>query len=235
MAPRNRRAYLLTTPIHKASSDFVPWCLNSWKSAAEPVQTESGNPLPGDLNDLLTGLLDGPNLGGHDCSGSPRNTFGLPNWIAMIKPLPRAREDVIIYRRDYHLALEIILAHLPMESIEECSGIKVPATPSVKNDADTTGKTLLEFRIRLYGATTKEFYEFVCEDCQKREGKRRGTPSLIDFKAEYDMIEPKDGKIRVEFRFCCYPKCHKRGDTEFLLVVSDPGVPTALRPDHTVG
>lgn len=103
-----------------------------------------------------------------------------------------------------------------MGSIEECNGIKVPATASVKNCAVTTDKTLLECRIRLHGATTKALYESVCENCQKRVGKRRGTPSLIDFKAECDTIVPKNGKIRVEFNFCCYPKCHKLGDTEYL-------------------
>jgi len=140
----------------------------------------------------------------------------MPNWIALIKPCPRAGENVINLRRDSHLALEILLAHLPMESLEECDGIKIPATPSVKNFANTTGKTLLEFRIRLYGATTKRPYEVICENCQKREGERRGPLSLIDFKAKYDFIEPKDGKIRIEFSFCCYPKCHKLGDTEYL-------------------
>ena len=101
-----------------------------------------------------------------------------------------------------------------MGSLERCNGIKIPATVSLKNFADTIGK--LEFRIRLHGTTTKKLYEFVCENCQRREGKRRGTPSLIDFKAEYDVIEPKDGKIRVEFSFCCYPKCHRLGDAEYL-------------------
>ena len=137
--------------------------------------------------------------------------------MALIKPLPvKAWKNVIRLRRDSHFALELVLAHLPMGSLEGCDGIKIPSTASVKNFADTTGRTLLEFRIRLYGATTKTLYEFVCENCHKREGKRRGIPSLIDFKAEYDIIEPKDGKIRVEFSFCCYPKCHKLGDTEYL-------------------
>lgn len=140
----------------------------------------------------------------------------MPSWVVLIKPLPLAGKNIINLRRDSNFALEIILAHLPMGSLERCNGIKVPATASVKNIADTAGKTCLEFRIRLYGATTKKLYEFVCDNCQNRMGKRRGTPSLIDYKAEYDIIEQKNGKIRVEFRFCCYPKCHKLGDTEYL-------------------
>ena len=34
-----------------------------------------------------------------------------------------------------------------MQLSEVCSGIKIPATGSVKNYGDTTGKFLLEFRI----------------------------------------------------------------------------------------
>jgi hypothetical protein len=129
----------------------------------------------------------------------------------LVKPLPQA-EEVITIRRDAYLALEINLNNLPTA----CNGIKVPATASVKNFANTTNKTLLEFRIRLYGATTKNYYDAVCEKCQKREGKRKGTPGLIDFKTESDMIEPKNGKIRVEFGFRCYPKDHLLGDTKYL-------------------
>ena len=125
-------------------------------------------------------------------------------------------ESVVTLRRETHLALEIILEHLPRGPPEGWDGIKVPATASVKNYADTTNKALLEFCVRLYGATTNQRYEVACESCQRREGKRRGAPSLVDFKAEYDMIEPTDGKIRVEFKFCCYPKCHKQGDMEYM-------------------
>ena len=140
----------------------------------------------------------------------------MPKWITFIKPRPQDGGKVITLRRDNHLALDIILEHLPRRPSAGCNGVKVPATGSVRNFANTTGKTLLEFRIRLYGATTQRLYELACASCQKREGKRRGTPGLIDFKTANDMIEPKDGKIRVEFVFCCYPKDHGLGDTEYL-------------------
>ena len=140
----------------------------------------------------------------------------MPTWISLIKPRPPTGERVITLRRDNHFALEIILDHLPRGPPEGWDGIKVPATASVKNCADTTEKAFLEFGVRLYGATTNQRYEDVCEICQKREGKRRGTPSLVDFVAEYDMVEPKDGKIRIEFKFCCYPKCRRLGDTEYM-------------------
>ena len=139
----------------------------------------------------------------------------MPDWITLIKPLSEMRENVITIRREVHVALEITLARLPILPPAECSGIKIPATGSVKNFADTTGKTLLELSIHLYGTTTNRRYEEVCAKCRQREGKKAGIPSLVDFHAERDIIELKDGKVRVEFSFCCYPKCHAAGDSGY--------------------
>ena len=140
----------------------------------------------------------------------------MPDWIVYIKPHPQRGEDVITFRRETHVALDIILERLPSQIPPKFTGVKIPSTRSVKNSVDTTGKTLLGLRIHVYGATTKKSYETVCENCEKRVGNNHGAPSLIDFHAQYDAIEPKDGKIRVDFSFCCYPKCHKLGDTEYL-------------------
>ena len=137
-------------------------------------------------------------------------------WIALTKPLPQEGDRVITLRRETHLTLDLNFEQILMQLPEACSGIKIPATGSVKNYADTTGKILLEFRINLYGATTKRRYENVCANCEKREGKKKGILSLIDFKTESDMIAPKDGKIRIDFVFCCYPKDHRLGDSEYL-------------------
>ena len=141
----------------------------------------------------------------------------MPNWITLIKPHPQVVGDnVITLRREAHVVLDIMFEQLPRPPPAFCSGIKIPATGSVKNYAVAVGKTLLEFRIRLYGAKTKRRYETVCSNCEKREGKKKGTPSMIDFHAASEVIEPKDGRIRVEFSFCCYPKCHRSGDSAYM-------------------
>jgi hypothetical protein len=127
-------------------------------------------------------------------------------------------ESVITFRRETHVALEITIGWLPGQLSAECSGIKIPATNCVKNYADPTGKNLLTFRIHIYGATTKQRYDTVCANCEKREGRKKGTPSLVDFHAERDIIEPKGGKLRVEFSLCCYPKCRQSGDSSYLCV-----------------
>ena len=140
----------------------------------------------------------------------------LPHWIVLIKPLPWSGGSVIKLRRESHVALEIIPEHLPGPLPAGFGGIKIPPTSSVLNSSETANRVVLEFRIHLYGATTKRRYENVCPSCEKREGKKKGTPSLIDFHAERDIIEPKGGKIRIEFTFCCYPKDHRLGDMGYL-------------------
>jgi hypothetical protein len=102
----------------------------------------------------------------------------VPNWITLIKPRPQDGEKVITLRRDNHLALDIILEHLPGNSLEGCNGIKVPATASVRNCANTTGKNLLECRIYLYGATTKRQYTHVCAKDARSERESGGV--LLD-------------------------------------------------------
>ena len=101
-----------------------------------------------------------------------------------------------------------MLEQLPRQPPAGCSGIKILATGSVKNYANATGKFLLEFCIHLYGATTQRCYETVCPSCKKQEGKKKGTPSLVDFHAECGIIEPKGGKVCIKFTFCCYLKDH---------------------------
>ena len=144
------------------------------------------------------------------------NKSSLPNWINLIKPFPQPGENVIKLRRETHVGISIISEFLPGPLPAGFSGIKIPATGSVKFSADATGKTLLELSIRLYGATTKQRYETICQSCEKRVGKRRGAPTLIDFHAESDIIEPKNGKFHIEFSFCCYPKDRLLGDSEYL-------------------
>lgn len=67
--------------------------------------------------------------------------------------------------------LDIISEHLLPLPPSGYDGIEIPATGSVKNYPETTGKTLLEFRIRSYNVTTKRRCEAVCASWEKREGK----------------------------------------------------------------
>jgi len=74
-------------------------------------------------------------------------------------------ENVITSRREARIALDIILDRLPRQPPGGCRGIKIPATASVKNYANKIGKTPLEFRIHVNGATSKRRLEAVCTNC----------------------------------------------------------------------
>jgi hypothetical protein len=145
----------------------------------------------------------------------------IPDWLTLVKARPQDGENVVTLHRDNQLALDFNQQHLPGRAPAGCTGIKVLATGSVKNCANTTGNTMLEFRIRLHGATTKQLSEHVCtvHSLSEARGKTGGVPGLIDFKTDSGMIErmdPEDGSMRVGFVFCCYPKDYRLGDTEYL-------------------
>ena len=174
--------------------------------------TDPGLAIPVDASN---GPHMGQGLGNVRCFYSPllHNTFSewyssVSDWITFLKPLPKEGENVITLRRETHVALNIHFDRLPREPPIGCRGIKIPATGGVRNYSEPTGETLLEFRIHVYGATG-QLYNTACANCERREGKRKGTPSLIDFHASQDTIAAKDGKIRVDFSFCCYPKCRQ--------------------------
>ena len=139
----------------------------------------------------------------------------MPGWVTLVKPRPQ-EDHIITLRRETHVVLDIAFEQLPRLPPVGCSGVKIPATGSVKNYADTVGKTLLYICIRLYGATTGHRYETICPSCKKREGKKQSTPGMIDFHAEREILELKDHKVRVEFSFRCYPKDHWIGDNEYM-------------------
>ena len=187
-------------------------------SSTNNQATQVRLPIPAPAPDELNLGQDEGNVRCVPCSTSvqilSQQRSSMPDWLALVKPPPMAGENVITLRRDTYVALDIILERLPRPPPEGCSGIKIPVTASVRNFADTRGHPPLEFRIYVFGATSNRRYETVCASCEKREGKTKGTPSFIDFVAVHDIIEQKDGKVRVEFVFCCYPRCHQ--DSAYL-------------------
>ena len=132
----------------------------------------------------------------------------MSDWLALVKPSPMAGENIITMRRETHVALDILLDRLPRQPPGGYHRISIPHTASVR-DYTLGGEPHLEFRIYVSGAISNRRYETVCASCEKREGTKNRTPSLIDFVAEDNIIGQKDGKARVEFVFCCYPKCHQ--------------------------
>jgi hypothetical protein len=200
LSPNNQIQNIASAPI-----------VNTGRPLPAPVHSGDEELNPGEDNGNVQFVLHSTSV--QHLSQQPSS---MPGWIALTKPSLQVEKHVITLRRETHVTLDIDLEQISRQPSAVCNGIKIPATGSVKNYADTSGKSLLEFRINLYGATTKRRYENICANCEKREGKKKGNPSPIDFKAESEMIAPKDGKIRVEFVFCCYPKHHLLGDSEYL-------------------
>ena len=67
-------------------------------------------------------------------------------------------------------------------------GLKIPSTPSVRNNGSEMGKKLLHLRIRVLGATTKTPYDTLCHECKDREGRRDAFP---DFRARSNILVPQ--------------------------------------------
>ena len=119
------------------------------------------------------------------------STVYLTGLLTLVRPFPPTGNSVIRLCHETQVVLTINLEQLPIQP-PVYNGIKIPPTGSVKNYADMTGKNWLEFRICLYSATMKQYYNTVCTRCERQEGRKRGVPGFI---------EPKGGEVHVEFMF----------------------------------
>ena len=92
------------------------------------------------------------------------------------------------------------------------NAVQVPRTPSVRCIVDpgssTFNQNLLRIDIRVLGAKTRTEIKALCSRCQKREGNRT-TPSLINFHSKRDILDARNGKVRIDFTFSCYPRDHE--------------------------
>ena len=95
-------------------------------------------------------------------------------------------------------------------------GLKIPSTPSVRNNSSETGKKLLHLWIRVLGATTKAHYDTLCHECKGREGNRGAFP---DFRAKSNiLVPPKNGRnsrVSVAFTLPCCSKHRKPSDSVY--------------------
>ena len=93
----------------------------------------------------------------------------------------------------------------------------VPSTASVKTKEAYEEKDVVHFSVRVFGADTESEYMSVCRKCSKREGKKKGKPSLVDFYAMSNVIKPsEDGPVQVMFKFCCYPNHQNPNESAYL-------------------
>jgi hypothetical protein len=123
-------------------------------------------------------------------------------------------------RRECQVVLEIDLRSLPTllsQQVMVWKGVVIPLTAGVKTEDDDSERDFLHLSVRVFGAGTKKEYNAVCMGCSKREGKKKGMPSLVDFHADSNVIKaPESGLVRIKFKFTCYPKHQHPNESAYL-------------------
>ena len=142
----------------------------------------------------------------------------LPDWLYLSRPRPECQ--VVNVRRECCVALGIRSRELPGISSQppvKWKGLVIPSTDSVRTNDYRGEEDVLHVVVRVLGAGTKTEYEAVCNICSKRETKKKGKPSLLDFHAASDFIKaPEDGIMPIKFKFSCYPKHQNPDESAFL-------------------
>jgi len=152
----------------------------------------------------------------------------LPDWLSLSRPQPEGQ--IVIVRRECQVALDIKLNELPALSGQlpvKWKGLVIPSTANVKTEDYRGEEEFLHISVRVFGADTKREYKAVCGTCSKREGKRRGKPSLVDFHSASNVIKAaskgrqktglsEDWLVQVKFTFTCYPKHQNSNESAYL-------------------
>ena len=126
-------------------------------------------------------------------------------------------ERPIEHRREVRLKLEISVSVEPLpfgvNPPEYC--IKVPKTKSVKKSGSRRERTVLDLGLEVLGATTDNPFMTACHTCSIRESPLSPNLLMVDFVSKEDLINVKQGKASIAFRFLCLPGHHGTMDKEF--------------------
>jgi len=113
-------------------------------------------------------------------------------------------------RRECQVILNIRLKELPAihgQRPVTWKSLVIPSTANVRTEDYRGEGDVVHLSVRVFGADTKMEYKSVCNVCSKREGKKKGKPSLLDFHAASNVITASDdGLVQVKFKFSCYPR-----------------------------
>ena len=109
------------------------------------------------------------------------------------------------------VALELNFAPGPSRCLA-FDALEIPVTRSVNHIADPGGRRLLSLRILLVDAVTEMFVQERKSD-QEKEEEYTTIPSLVDFQAEHNINDLRDGKAIVRFTLpCCFlDSAHRTG------------------------
>ena len=131
---------------------------------------------------------------------SPASTHG--------KPVEHRRENKIV------LEIEIRPRSVGVELPWGC--IQIPRTKSVQRPTVLGNKKALNFKLEVHGATTGRIRDSLCERCAEKESRNSLVePTLVDFTSKTNIIDLKNGKAQVTFRFLCLSTHHGLADSEY--------------------
>jgi len=123
-------------------------------------------------------------------------------------------------RRECQVVLEIKFKEIPAipgQRPVTWKSLVIPSTANVRTEDYRGEGDVVHFSVRVFGADTKSEYKSVCDACSKREGKKKGKPSLVDFHAASNVIKASDdGLVQVKFKFSCYPKHQNPNESAYL-------------------
>ncbi len=219
---------------------FIGANAGAFQAQLDNTQDLFDSSLDFSLNEPLSGSSDFPafqypplptpvDLAAHTSARTPARSVSYNKTRVIIDTSPRANlhikmaspeardERPIEHRRDILLKLEICVSAEPgTNSPEYC--IRVPKTKSVKKLGSRGGRTVLDLRLEVLGATSGKALMFACRECSIRESSPTAGLSMIDFVAKEDLINVKRGKSTIAFRFHCLPGHHGTMDQEYRCV-----------------
>src|SRR5258706_12600344 len=131
---------------------------------------------------------------------SPASTHG--------KPVEHRRENKIV------LEIEIRPRSIEMELPWDC--VQIPRTKSVQRSTVLGNKKALNFMLEVHGATTGRLHDSLCERCTEKESQNSLVePPLVDFTSKANIIDLKNAKPQMTFRFLCLSTHHGLTDSEY--------------------
>ena len=139
-------------------------------------------------------------------------------------------EKTIELRRERQIKLEIIVSVEPLGIGPPEYCIRVPHTRSVKNSGFRGGRTVLDLKLEVLGATTGRALMTTCRTCSIRESSPSSSVSMVDFVAKEDLIKVENGQAFVAFRFLCLPVHHGITDKEYKCATTTTPKPITYAP-----
>jgi hypothetical protein len=129
-----------------------------------------------------------------------------------LRPLlddPKGRDSQrnIVLSRDTFVVLEFNFTPGPGHSLA-FDALEIPANRFVSYAVDRKGQQPLPLRILLMDAITG-MYVRASEWDREEEDERTLASSLVDFQAEHNIIDLRDGKAAVRFRLPCCISMHR--------------------------